>query len=75
MLTLNKWALTDTMLCLSHPERARVVEASMANGATLRQKEADQTRIYAEAYDELEKKGMILEKIYDEFSSVKDFAF
>ena len=75
MLTLNKWALTDTLLCLSHPERARVTEAKMANSAALRQKEVDQIRIYAEACEGLEKRGMILETIYDEFSSVKDFVF
>jgi hypothetical protein len=65
MLILNKWALTDTMLSLSHPERApratAVVESRHIMGKSAEPYDADDEFIFS--------------RHYSEFSSVGDFEF
>jgi hypothetical protein len=77
---LNKWALTDTMLALSHPERTPMTTAKMAqeasNAAKLRRIEAARKRVYAEVYGEMQDEDLFWNTHYHgEFSTVGNFAF
>ena len=65
MLILNKWALTDTMLSLSHPERApranAVPESRHIVGTSAEPYDADDEFIFS--------------RHYSEFSTASDFEF
>lgn len=80
-MLMHRWLLTDTLLQLSHPERARTTaarEAQLAleadHAAQLRREEIDRMQMYAEAYAELEDDDLIFENL-GEFSSMADFGF
>ncbi len=76
-MLLHNWSLTNTLLQLSHPERARTTaarEAQLAleanDAAQLRRKEDDRMRVYAEAYAELDELDF---DYFGEFSRLSDF--
>jgi hypothetical protein len=63
MLILNKWALTDTMLSLSHPERAPRANA------------VSESRHIVGKSDEPYDDEFIFSRHYSEFSTIADLEF
>ena len=71
---LNKWAFTDTMLSLSHPERTLIPKLAID---AARRREADLMRNLAETYEQMdEEEELFWSRHYSgEFCTARNFAF